>query len=48
MNKRGGFSRYDADVSQNTFYFSPSLLREALIQEFDFREIKHLLDFISN
>lgn len=44
MNRRDGFSRYDADVSQNTFYFSPSLLREALIQEFDFREIKHLLE----
>lgn len=38
------FRAQDADVAQNTFYYSPKGLREALKQEFDFREIGYLIE----
>ena len=37
------FRRFDAEVAQNTFYFSPVELRGALKQEFEFRDLGHLL-----
>jgi len=43
LRKNSNFREKDADTSQNTFYFSPRLLREALKFEFKFRNIEHLL-----
>ena len=44
MSKSGEFQRYDAEVAQNTFYYSPKELRGVLKQEFEFRDLGHLLN----
>ena len=44
MSKSGEFQRYDAEVAQNTFYYSPKELRGSLKQEFEFRDLGHLLN----
>ncbi len=38
------FKLYNANVAQNSFFFSPKELRGALKQEFDFRDLGHLLE----
>ena len=43
LRKNAKFRENDADTAQNTFYFSPRELREALLFEFEFRKIEHLL-----
>lgn len=43
MRRNPNFRRYDANTAQNTFYFSPKELQAALLFEFKFRHIGHLL-----
>ena len=44
MSKPGkAFRKYSADVAQNTFYYSPKELRGSLKQEFEFRDLGHIL-----
>lgn len=43
MRRNPNFRRFDANTAQNTFYFSPKELQAALLFEFKFRDIGHLL-----
>ena len=43
LRKNSKFRAETGDVAQNTFYYSPKELQEALKTEFEFRKIEHLI-----
>ena len=43
LRKNAKFRAETGDVAQNTFYYSPKELQEALKTEFEFRKIEHLI-----